>query len=165
MPNGTSAPGKVFSAPPPVPKSGPPGWVPEKGFTFAARSAAAAGTAGRPGCAAAGCAVASVGTASAAARTAAAVTRGFMPAPPQGSTFLRLSIYPALITLSRREASHMSRRTRTLIAIATGLALTVAGTGVASAGQTSAVSRHGVIPLRPGHPAPRHDAAMDLQHN
>ena len=59
----------------------------------------------------------------------------------------------------------MSRRTRTLIAIATGLALTVAGTGVASAGHTSAVSRHGVIPLRPGHPAPRHDAAMDLQYN
>src|SRR4029453_12391978 len=41
MPNGATGPGKVFSAPPPVPKSGPPGSVPENGLTFCARSALA----------------------------------------------------------------------------------------------------------------------------
>src|SRR5437764_896864 len=50
MPNGTSAPGNVFSAPPPVPKSGPPGCVPANGLTYWVRSgpvAAAGAVSGR----------------------------------------------------------------------------------------------------------------------
>src|SRR5690242_4780345 len=49
MPNGTTAPGNVLPAPPPVPWSAPPGRVPTKGLTHFAKSvawAAAAGTAG-----------------------------------------------------------------------------------------------------------------------
>jgi hypothetical protein len=45
MPNGTTAPGNVFPAPPPVPWSWPPGLVPTNGFTHFARSSWAAGAA------------------------------------------------------------------------------------------------------------------------
>src|SRR5690242_92318 len=41
MPNGTTGPGNVLPAPPPVPKSGAPGCVPLKGLTRSAGSGAA----------------------------------------------------------------------------------------------------------------------------
>src|SRR3954462_12329229 len=45
IPSGTVGPGLVFPAPPPVPKSGAPGWVPLNGLTYPATSAASAGPA------------------------------------------------------------------------------------------------------------------------
>src|SRR5215211_7567129 len=56
MPNGASAPGNVSPAPPPCPKSGPPGFVPTNGLTYCAGSVIAdgAGWSGCWGCASAG---------------------------------------------------------------------------------------------------------------